>query len=535
VPLPVNGTAWPPAPLQRILPDIAVWSAWYAGDTNQLAAVYGGNAASTGNPTGQQFFASDAGGFKATVGRMLARWFWGEPTIGPDRRIKLHVPIAADICQASADLLFAEQITLKANDETTQAYLDDLCDDGLHTSLAEAAEVAAGLGGVYLRVAWDERVSDQAFTSRVDSDQAWPEFVYDRLVAVTFWQVVRKDGDKVWRHLERHELQGKTGVILHGLYEGSNDTLGHVVPLTESSTTAGLAELVDAQSMISTESDGLAVTYVPNQKPQRRWRTDRLGKSLGRSDLDGIESMMDALDETYSSLMRDIRLGKARIMVGRSLLDDQGPGKGSTFNLDREVFTGLNATPGSLANASSMIEAQQFAIRTQEHLDAANDLIRGIARTAGYSASTFGESGDVAATATEVQARQQRSFLTRDRKIRLWRPAIAEHVEKLMAVDQAKFGVKLTMQEPEVLFPDGVQESTLNLAQTAMAMKNAEAASTETLVAMLHPDWDDKQVSDEVALIAGERPAVPDPSQFLPQGAVPQGPPAVGSAGAGQP
>lgn len=47
----------------------------------------------------------------------------------------------------------------------------------------------------------------------------------------------------------------------------------------------------------------------------------------------------------------------------------------------------------------------------------------------------------------------------------------------------------------------------MQLAQTALALRNAEAASTHTRVAMLHPDWDTKAVADEVALILSESAA----------------------------
>jgi A118 family predicted phage portal protein len=510
---------WPPPELSKsILPNMGLWSAWYAGDPELLSAVYGGR---TGNdPTQTGFFASDHGGFKATMGRALQRWFWGEPTRGPDRRLKLHVPIAADLCQASADLIFAEQVNFDVDgkDTATQDRLELYGEDGLHATLSEAAEVGAALGGVFLRVAWDENLMDHSFLTTVDADQAWPEYSYGQLVAVTFWQVVARDEKKVWRHLERHELDSQgVGIILHGLYEGEEDRLGHPVPLTDSTATAALAVLVDENASISTQSPGLAVEYVPNQRPQRRWRTDPLGRNLGRSDLDGVEPLMDSLDETYSSWMRDVRLGRARLMVAKTLLEDNGPGNGASFSADREVYSSLNVLGKGDLPLSQQIEQVQFTIRYEEHRSTAQQLVEDILRTAGYSAQTFGE-GDTGniRTATEVEQRERRSLLTRDRKIRLWKPRTARIVEKLLAVDQAVFGAKVTPQRPDVNFADGVQETPLALAQTVQALYTAESASTEVRVRIVHPDWDDDAVTAEVALIMQEQaakvPAMMDPA-----------------------
>lgn len=533
MPLPANRTSWPPAVLQPILPYLNVWSAWYAGDEFMLASVYGGAGADGGgavpDPVASTFFASDTGTWRAKVTRGLRRWFWGETTKAPDRRNKLHVPIAADLCQASADLLFADQVKLAVpediadGDGSIQEYLDDLADDGIHTRLAEAAEVAAALGGCYLRISWDDKISDRSMLTRIDADQALPEFKFDLLQAVTFWQVTAIEGDQIWRHLERHELDAQgDGVIIHGLYKGTNDNLGISVPLTDSPVTYGLADSVDENSSISTKSPGLAVEYVPNQRPQRRWRTNPLGKSYGRSDLDGIESLMDALDETYSSWMRDLRLGKSRLLVGKQALEDQGPGNGATFDQDREIFTTLNMPPSAAKDSSTLAQVVQFNIRFAEHKATAQQIIGDILRSAGYAAQTFGEtdeSGGRGKTATEVESRERRSLLTRDRKIRIWRPAIANVVEKMMAVDQAIFGAKIKPVRPVVNFSDGVQESQLVLAQTALALDQASAASTETLVRMVHPDWDDEQVQNEVDEIKAQAPNVPDPTTFRPPGA----------------
>lgn len=85
------------------------------------------------------------------------------------------------------------------------------------------------LGGAYLRVVWDEDVSDRPWLSAVAADSAVPEFSPRHLRAVTFWTVVHVDGQTVWRHLERHEK----GRILHGLYVGTPGMLGKRRPLQD--------------------------------------------------------------------------------------------------------------------------------------------------------------------------------------------------------------------------------------------------------------------------------------------------------------
>ncbi len=527
MPLPGNGVAWPPHELANITPSLQQWSAWYDGSPEALRAAYtrGGFVAAGVGPTLLQTRLNQHGGIRGVLQRM----WWGRPItdITQLQRDMLHIPIAADICQASADLLFADPptFTIDSSDTATQDRLEELCDDGMYPTLAEAAEVAAALGGVYLRVTWDRELNPGGpFTTMVHADAAWPEFQWGKLRAVTFWSVVHVDGATVWRHLERHELDPSgVGIILHGLYQGGLDSLGQQVPLGDQPATAVFADQVDADGAISTLTPGLAVTYIPNQRPQRRWRNDPVGASLGRSDLDGIEGLMDALDETYSSWMRDIRLGKARILIAKSMLDNLGPGQGMHFNAEQEAYAAVNMLQATSAGGTvnMPIEQIQFKIRVQEHKETAQQLVEDILRTAGYSTQTFGE-GDTGniRTATEVEQRERRSLLTRDRKIRLYRPRLQNHTEKLLHVDQAVFGTKITPARPEVEFAAAVQETPLAIAQTVQALYAADAASTEVRVAMVHPDWDDDDVQAEVAKITAEQQAqaVPDPMFTQPGG-----------------
>jgi A118 family predicted phage portal protein len=373
-------------------------------------------------------------------------------------------------------------------------------------TLQTAAEVGAALGGVYLRPVYDVTLADRPWIVAEHADRALPEFTWGRLSAVTFWKIVREEDSQVWRWLERHE----PGVIMHGLYQGTKDNLGRPVPLEDSEATAPFAPLVNAEGAIPTGYEGLDVVYVPNQA-SRRWRCKPKLKDFGRSDLDGVEPLMDALDETYSSWMRDIRLGKGRIVVPNAYLRSNEPGRGASWNPDQEAFAGVEM----LHRGDGMaLTVAQFAIRVAEHRDTAEDLVNQILRSAGYSGQTFGLGGDAAVTATEITARERRSMTTRGKKILRWRPALAQLVEALLAVDQAVFGGGITPQRPTVEFEDSVQEDPLTLANTADVLRRAQAASTDTLVRMAHPEWDDTMVQAEVARIQQEQGmAVEDPMQ----------------------
>lgn len=510
MPLPTDrSTSWPPKDHAHLFTEMHRHKAWYQGTPDGLATAYG---AYTGprvinHPTQ----------YRGGVVGAVSRFFWGRP-VAEQRRTGLHVPIAADLAKASADLLYADPPKVTSEHEPTAARLESYMDDGMVTTLSAGAEVGAALGGRYHRVTWDPSV-DRPFLSTVNADKAIPTFRWGRLVAVTFWTVVARNGSMVVRHLERHELDGSgNGLVFHGLYEGDGQTLGQVVPLADHDSTRHLADQVGPDGAITAgRTPGLCVEYVPNATPNAAWMDEPVGQYLGESDFAKVEPLMDALDEVYSSWMRDVRIAKGRLIVPTAYLKAGKPGEGASFDLDDEVITPLDIPLPE--DGQSSITPQQFAIRVAEHQQTAQQLVEDILRTAGYSASTFGEDEDGASvTATEVVARKGQSLRTRGRKVRLERPVLARLARKMLLTDQAVFSTaNLDPAEAvHVDFGSATHDSPMQLAQTVETLSRAKAASTRTLVAMAHPEWADTEVDEEVALIeAKERMSDPaDPALF---------------------
>ncbi|MEV5289927.1 phage portal protein [Streptomyces sp. NPDC053741] len=492
------GTAWPPPELADVFAQQDIWNAWYAGTHEALTDAY--LNAPNDRPAVRRK------GFLARLGR----WFWGQPTPLGERPSKLHVPLAGAIASTSANLLFGAPLNLTVDDEATQERLDQLADDTTYAVLREAAEISAALGGVYLRVVWDQSVQDKPWMVAASPDIAVPEWKWGRLSAVTFWNVIREDANTVVRQLERHE----PGWIRHSVWVGSANELGTRMALTDFPETAGLADLVVDGDGVPTGTLKLTAQYIPNLKPNKLWRHLPAAADLGRSDFSGVEGLMDALDEAYSDWMRDLRSGKARLLVGSEVLENLGKGQGAFFDIDRELFAPLNLAPSE--DKGSVIEQVQFKIRTEEHRALCADLAERIILGAGYSLQTFGvtNEGSGNTTATEVAARERQSLTTRANKTSYWRPALAHLFSVLLEIDRTVFGTAVKPVEPHVEFPDVVTPDPGETARQLNDLNTAGAISTYEKVRRLNPDWRDEQVLEEVARIkADQAEAKPQPAQ----------------------
>lgn len=533
MPLPETGTGleWPPASHQQALSDMQVNDAWYAGDIDALETLYATSRLIR----------------KSSIWGQVQRRFYGTPVPGQQaqRPVKLHLPIPAEIARISSQILYGEMPKIAFEDldqdgdtdsgedlpETVRHAMNtrliDILDDSVHAALLEGGELGAALGGNYLRVTWDQSVvPDKPFITAVAADAAIADFRYRRLTGVTFWSDLEplNGTPGTFRLLERHD----PGRIEYGLYHAmTNGQLGTRIPLTEHPYTAPLADIVDGDSGVLTGSTLLTAVYIPNVKPQRMRRKDPVASNYGRSDYEGVEDLFDAFDETYTAWMRDIRLGKSRIFASPDIVDTGTPGQGASFDADKEVFVPVKKGPGALGspaagstNGANYVQAQQFTIRWQEHQSTAQAILEQIFIAAGYAPATFGlDSGHTrTVTATEVQAREKLTMLTRGAKLLYAKPEIQRLIGALMDVDQHVFnGPGRDGVLPEVQFPDAAAPSIDALAQTLQLLRAAEAASTETLVQMLNPDWEPDQVAAEVARIGNEAPktpALPDPASL---------------------
>lgn len=483
-------TPWVPEEWKQIYYSYDYYAAWYAGDIRKLEEVHKARA----HPS------------------TPSNAFWARE-VKEGESTKLHVPIAADIAQASADLLFSEppevvipaktgsgvpgeeDLATEAEAKNTQARLDYIIERGeVFNRLVEAAETQSPMGGVFLKVVWDEDVLDVPVLAVVQPDLALPEFKWGVLQAVTFWKElpnINPRQDIVYRFLERHEK----GVIYRALYRGTRSQLGIRVGLAEHPETESLED----EEVLPVED--LIVRYVPNMRPNRLLR----GSSLGQSDLAGVEGLMDSLDEAFTSWMRDIRLAKARVIVPESWLEFNDQGQ-PYFDTDREIFTKLNIDPLTAGESGNAMTVAQFAIRMEEHRQTCLELIERIITHAGYSPQTFGlkiegssESG------TALNLRERRSYITKSKKERYWTHALEDIFEIMLAVDAKVFGSNIKPFRPSVKLADALSFDLRQVAETINILNTAQAISIETKVRMAHPDWSEEQIREEVERIKEEQ------------------------------
>ncbi len=477
-----EGMEWPPTDFLRY--KMAEHSAWYSGDPNILANFY------------NRVLAQSIMHLPYTVDRDL---FWARQ-IKNDVQIGLHVPIAGDIASTSADLLFSEPPQIKVaeahekNASTiyikTQENLDKmLIESGFYRKIIECAEVCAAIGGGYIKLAWDSELSPYPIPVIEQADNAYPVFRFGILTECTFVRTIKTDnqGSVVFRLMEIYKSNGS---IVYELYKGTSDKLGKKVPITSIEETKYITN-------IETNANEILCVFIPNIMPNRYDRNSY----FGRSDYAGLEGLMDSLDETFSAWMTDIAYARAKILVPESYLEKTDAG--FKYNIDKNIYVKLDMDP---TIEGDKITPVQFDIRANEFEKTSINLLDRIITGAGYSPQSFGLNIEGRAeSGTALNIRERKSFSTKNKKEAYWEPALKKIVKLMLIIYANKLNgdvdpnVTITTQ-----FSDSVTNDITELSESVQKIANAMAASTETKVRLLHPDWSEDEVQAETKKIIDE-------------------------------
>jgi len=482
MPLPLENSEWLPKYWKDIYNKYYEWAAWYSSDVESIINLY-----------------SDHLNQPYLPGNKLR-----QTKLKKEIQTYLFVPIAADISSTSANMLFSEQPMIRVPDaysdnasasaKATQDRLDVILNKGMfYTKLLEAAESASALGGVFLKPNWDIEFKDIPIIDVIQADKAVPSFQWGFLKDVYFFKEVYETKKNIWRLLEYHTK----GQVENALYKGSEDNIGIRVPLTSLSHTELILDI------IPTGLNDLMVRYIPNLKPNKKYR----GSGLGNSDFQGNEGLFDSINTTYTSWIKEIKLGQARIIVPEQWLERKN-GE-FAFNADQEIFTALDIDP--LSAKGMGIDQVQFNLRVQEHKQTVDQLVLQAITDSGYSPQSFGLSiVGAAESGTALNIKERKSIITTGKKQIFFRQALEDLLEMLLDIDKRVFKTpNIEVLKPTIEFQDSLSFDLQAVSGTIETLNRAQAISTRVKVQMAHPEWDKNSIDNEVNSILTETGQAP--------------------------
>lgn len=400
-------------------------------------------------------------------------------------RVEIYMPVPwpRELCRFSAALLFSTTPRVTSTpDRDLLARIEQVNDLG---SFAVRGGVSvAREGRVGIRVIKDPAIDAKIpLLALVPEDNILWDIRHGSFYAGGTVIISRKPepGSKVlFRLFEEHT----TGLVRRFLYRGTDGTLGKRVALSQFPEFAGLPE---------EEATGLdRPTLIP-------WEN----VPGAESDLLGLGSILDGLNEAESLLLGRARKSQPQTFVDRSLLDETG-------KLDLEGYhivggSRMRAPIGT--NGMDLIKTVDPKVELVQHIAYNNHLTQLMVTCAGYAPLTWGIEGQTASIQRAVSGyamklSQLRTLLNRSQKEHMALEALGWGLATALAMADGSGSVSERL--PSIQLGDGLPDDALDGAQQVQFLRQAVAASTETLVQIVHPTWSQNEIDEEVARIEAE-------------------------------
>lgn len=379
-------------------------------------------------------------------------------------------PLPQRIVRTSSNWLAGEAPQISREDESDSARQTEIIQaNQLYSKIKRACAASSRDGGVYGLPYTDTRTPrgrKSPLIRFVKERLAVPVFKNDdELVEVTFigqW-APHPNKPTVIRLLEKHE----PGLTSHKLYEGTLTELGSEISLDSFDPTRGLRPAWE------TGIDELIPVYIPNH----------LGADspLGVSDLEGLEDLFLAINETATMAQDDIHSSGNTTFASEEL-------KTKNMNLpqgSRVVWTGEEAG----GNKQPTLELIQPQVRAESFRGYQDYMIGQALMYAGLAPQSLGL--NVQGNAESGTARRMmmgHTVIEMAGKAKLWEEGLAHVMRMAAKLDAKGFEGKaaVSWNDPDapvtVKMADGMPQDLREIADTISKLRSAGVISREAAV-----------------------------------------------------
>jgi hypothetical protein len=434
---------------------------------------------------------------------------------GLDNRKYIIDPLAPQIDGAYASLSYGRRPTFTPANEADDARLTFLVEENQTGSeLQRMAHLRSSEGQAWWRWVCDHMANDCPMLEWHSRTAVVPLWVGKKLKAVGFFTRLDPIEDssghenkaRVYRHFELHDDLDVTNV----LFVGTDRTLGREVDLTDHPETEDLR----AEPWVHGMPRMIAGRVV------NRYGTD---VREGRSDYDGIEDLLLALNESRSIAHENTRLaGKKRLVAPESALDENGqlPAGAEVLVAETVADTAALGEEGKQQGAAAMFKVLEYGYDPTAIAAYQQSLVVTALSRIGITPQFVGIPVDgegSAETGVALRLRLVPSINAgndRNQDADTQLPLVFELGQLLDAADPVQDGAQQvggwgrpwvdptdppTIERGTALPEDRTEETDRHV--TAVT---GEIESRQTAIEEMHPDWDKDRVAEEVNRIRAE-------------------------------
>jgi protein-tyrosine-phosphatase len=226
--------------------------------------------------------------------------------------------------------------------------------------------------------------------------------------------------------------------------------------------------------------------YIPNKTPNSEFR----GSRLGESDYSGSHGLFDALDEVISSMVQEYRDGRIKNFWPSNLLNvDPTTGMQYIPPAFKKDFITYQSGIGEREHPEVPMQVQGD-IHSEKYIETYKKLIETILNNAGFSPQSAGITGLESTSASEEsqELREKTSIRTREKKLKIWTPALDHLFYLLLVMDDIYKDSPVGEYVVKTVFNDYKIQTVDDKTRIASAGIQAKTWDIKTAVEYIHDD-----------------------------------------------
>ena len=374
---------------------------------------------------------------------------------GGYRRVR-SISAAQSLCGELSALCFSQQMDVGFEDRNTLHFVEKtLQDNGFWTCFPLFLEKLFALGCGVIKVYSD---GGRICLDYVDGDAFLPTQYDEKGVYGGVAFSLSVNGGTSYLLMENHRKTDEGYVITNTLMKKTGSGEYRETELSD------LYPNLEKETVINGLQKPLFVYFRPACG----------GSVLGSSVFAPAVDTLESLDIVFDSLQREFVLGKKRIIVPTSALRGEYGKDGKLhkfFDEQDEVYQAFSPDD----REELKIYDNSGTLRVTEHIDAIEQLLDLLCMQAGLSAGSLSYHSSTAKTATEVVARNDKTFRTKTAHQQLIREGLLSVLENivLLGILNGELAPSALEDKPVITFSDSVSHD--NSAKIDNAVKLLEA------------------------------------------------------------
>jgi hypothetical protein len=404
------------------------------------------------------------------------------------------------IVQAKVGLLTSGGFECKSGDDEIDEILNNVKDETkLQDLFASGVYWESGIGDVAYRLSYCAEVGGRPLIDIVEPHHLEINYNRGQVVSYVIKEVAEDDPQYELHEIHYLNREGFLSIAYRFFYNGKYVAPNDATLIKQ----CGLQFVgIDITERVLPFRDFATIVYKQNANNNQLYKGER-----GVPDIQGLDTIEEALTETLSDLLDAIRKGGVKEYIDERLIPQDTDGRDTMFDPFNKRIISTKGS-GSVDDAKKLWQVTKADINHVSYIETIKILMSTAFNKAAISPTTIGMTGleSINSSAESQEAREKTSIRTREMCLNSWRETLRELFDKYLRIYDYISGREQCDYKDiiSIHFDEYISPSVENVTDVLAQQVNAGLKARETAVGELNDGFDEKAAEEEIIKIMTE-------------------------------